>query len=355
MISKKKIFVILTPGFPKDEDDTTCLPERQAFIRSLKSMHPHIRIVILSFHYPYFKRTYEWNGVEVISFNGRNKRGPGKALIWLQVWRKFKRLRTRNEIAGVLSFWLGEAALLGNYFARIYRVKHYCWMLGQDARKGNKYFKIIRPEPASLIAISDALSDELFKNFKIRPYHIITSGIEASSVRFASVDRNIDILGAGSFIELKQYQIFISVIRAVSTTMPGVKATLYGKGPEKNKLQTLIAAYSLQENISLFDEISHPELMKKMQQAKILLHTSSYEGLSTVCLEALAAGCKVVSFCKPMMANINNWYIVSEENEMVNQVIFLLKNANIQYEPVIPFRVEDSAKKLMNLYALSGI
>jgi hypothetical protein len=36
MNNERKTFVILSPGFPENEADSTCLPLQQSFIRSLK-------------------------------------------------------------------------------------------------------------------------------------------------------------------------------------------------------------------------------------------------------------------------------------------------------------------------------
>ena len=48
-----KTLVILSPGFPKDEADTTCLPAHQVFIKSLNKNFPSLKIIILSFQYPF--------------------------------------------------------------------------------------------------------------------------------------------------------------------------------------------------------------------------------------------------------------------------------------------------------------
>ena len=55
-----------------------------------------------------------------------------------------------------------------------------------------------------------------------------------------------------------------------------------------------------------------------MQRTKIFLHTSSYEGFSGACLEALYAGAHVISFCEPMKQKIDHWHIVKDEKEMLD-------------------------------------
>ena len=49
MNKAEKTLVILTPGFPENEADTTCLPMQQSLVRSIKENYRHINITILSF------------------------------------------------------------------------------------------------------------------------------------------------------------------------------------------------------------------------------------------------------------------------------------------------------------------
>ena len=93
--------------------------------------------------------------------------------------------------------------------------------------------------------------------------------------------------------------------------MPGIKALLIGKGSEKNRLEQLITQLELQSNVVLTGELSYPEVLEQMQRAKVLLHPSSYEGFSGVCLEALYAGAHVISFCQARTQEIKQWHIVS--------------------------------------------
>jgi hypothetical protein len=86
-----------------------------------------------------------------------------------------------------------------------------------------------------------------------------------------------------------------------------------------------------------------------MQRAKIFLHTSNYEGFSTVCLEALYAGCDVISFVRPMHDDIDHWHIVNTEEEMVKKAIELLVSET-DNTPVLPYVMDDSAKAIMRLF-----
>ena len=164
---KPDSFIILTPGFPEDENDTSCLPLQQSFVRELKVQHPQLDIIILSLQYPYKQEIYKWHEVTVLSFGGRNKRGIPKLFLRQKLFSELSKLHRETSIRGLLSFWLGEGALVGSRFAERNKLIHRCWVLGQDAKKENKYAGLIRPKNDELLALSDFISMELWKNHQL--------------------------------------------------------------------------------------------------------------------------------------------------------------------------------------------
>ncbi len=350
MNEKNKTLIILSPGFPENEKDTTCLPAQQSFVRSLNKHFPRLKIIVLAFEYPFKKSTYHWNANEVISFSGRNKGHFFRLRLWQMVWRKLKMIDKEENIIGLLSLWCTETALIGKWFAKKNKLRHYCWILGQDARKGNKMIKYIRPDSHQLIALSDSLSIEFFLNYKIHPEHIIPNGIDTSLFFQNITEKDIDVCASGSLIFLKRYDIFIEVIKEMTRNFPTLKVILCGGGEEEDNLNTLIKKSNLENNITLTGEISHAEVMKIMQRSKLFLHTSSYEGFSSACLEALCAGGHVISFCEPMKRKINHWHIVETKKEMIGKAVQLLNNNETEFTSVAPFLIDDTAKAMMNLF-----
>jgi glycosyltransferase involved in cell wall biosynthesis len=121
-------------------------------------------------------------------------------------------------------------------------------------------------------------------------------------------------------------------------------------GREKENIRSLIKKSGLEKNFHLLGEKTHEEVLQLMQQARVFLHTSRYEGFSTVCLEALYAGAHVISFCDPMEGIIPHWHIVHNENEMTKKLIDILQQPAIEYKSILLFVMDDSAKAIMNLF-----
>jgi glycosyltransferase involved in cell wall biosynthesis len=350
MKTKQPVLVILSPGFAKDEEDSTCLPMQQSFVLTVKKIFPQLNIMILAFQYPYHNNAYKWHDITVIPFNGRNKGGLSKFFLLRRITSFLESLHQKNTIDGILSFWYTECGLLGKRFADKHSIRHCCWLWGRDAAKENKFPRRLKPGSNELVAFSDFLQDEFEKNHGVRPMHVVPPGIDNNLFSASQPARDIDILGTGSLIPLKRYDIFITVIAEIRKHVPGIKATLIGNGPEKENLEILIRSLGLEKNITLISELPYPGVLNHMQRTKVFLHTSSYEGFGAVCLEALEGGAHVISFTKPMNADIPHWQIAANKEDMVQKTLEILKNPATEYFPVTPFTMDDSVKKMMKLF-----
>ena len=349
-MNRSRILIVLTPGFPENENDSTCLPAQQLFIKKFTEQYPAVSTVVLSFHYPYTTRPYHWNGVLVIPFNGRNKRKGDKLLLWRKAWRSMRALAKQESIWGILSFWCTECALLGHYFSRRYKFRHYCWILGQDAKADNRFVKYIRPAPSELIALSPFLADTFEKNHGIRPAYMIPNAVDGYQKVIPASKRNIDILAAGSLIPLKRYDLLITIVSSLTKKFPDLKVVLIGAGPMAPTLENMIKEKKLHHQIEMKGELPHHQVLKLMRHARIFVHPSLYEGFSTVCLEALQAGAHVVSFTDPLQQQVEQWHVAAGETEMEHIIVALLGDPSLEHKSIVPFTMEESAKAIGRLF-----
>ena len=201
------------------------------------------------------------------------------------------------------------------------------------------------------MAMSPFLADEFYKNHKIKPQFIVPNALDPEMFApNAGVAKDIDILGAGSFEPLKQYDVFTRVVKSLADAFPALQARHCGMGRERKKIEALVSQLALQKNLQLLGERTHKEVLQLMQRAKIFLHTSSYEGFSTVCLEALNAGAHVISFCYPLHQPVRHWHVVHSEKEMLEKAAEILQNRDTEYTPVLLYRMAGSAKMVMELF-----
>jgi len=346
-----KTLILLTPGFAENEADTTCIPSHQNMVKALNRCYPDLRVIVLALHYPYTASTYKWHGNTVISLGGGNPKFVKSLPILWKGWQQLKQLRKDHLIIGILSCWCTDCSLLGKYFSTLYHVKHYTWILGQDARKQNwKLVKLIRPAPDMLIALSDFLVEEFNRNHHIRPQHVIPWGIDTSAFSTDGAMADTDVIGVGSLIPLKQYDQFIEVISILKQQLPGIRAIICGEGVEHERLQSLVETLGLQDNVQLYGQRAHGEVLQLMQRSRVLLHTSSYEGFGGVMAEALYAGAQVISFVKPMAVSIPHWHHAQSKEDMAAKALELLLQPPADRIPVLPYAIEDCASRMMRLY-----
>ena len=349
MKDNSKTLVIFSPAFPANEQDNW-LPWLQNIILAMNNDFPELKIIVFSFKYPNHTHSYKWKGNEIFSFGSKRKNKMATLLSRARIFFAFKKINKANKIAGVLSIWCGECAYLAKICTRSTGIKHFTWIVGQDARAGNEYVKKIQPDGRQLVAMSDFLQAEFYRNYKIKPAHIIPTGINTSLYKTELIEKTIDILGVGSLSPLKQYDVFIDVIDAIKKRMPNIRTEICGGGEEKDSLQKKIDSHSLQENILLHGELPHAEVTIKMQQSKILLHTSMYEGFGNIYLEALYGGAHVIGFTKAMNEAIKNWHVVRSKEEMIEKAISLLTDNNTRYERVLYHTYNETAAKLVSLF-----
>ncbi len=346
-MKESKTLIVITPGFPSNESDDTCLPAHQTFIRSLNKVFPHLKIVIISLQYPHHTESYQWYRNSVIPLNGKRIPKIARPFLWLKIYRQLLQI-SQHPVLGILSFWCHDGALVGNYFAKRNKLHHLCWVIGQDSRKGNPFVFLMKPKSDDLVAMSDFLADEFEKNYSTRPDYVVPNGINPDEFSTLKPERSIDLLAAGSLIPLKQYSIFLDVVIELIKVKPSLQAVLCGAGVEEEMLKRKIADLKLNNNIVLKGELPHKEVLFLMQQSKIFVHPSSFEGYSTVCLEALYAGCHVISFIAPEKRKIDHWYIVSSTDDMIRTAKELLTESD--FTSVLVHHMDDSAREMMKLF-----
>ena len=89
--------------------------------------------------------------------------------------------------------------------------------------------------------------------------------------------------------------------------------------------------------------------MSLIQQSKILLHTSSFEGYGYIFAEAAACGCHVVS--TPVGAAENNSYSFtsSDKSELAGKIVDVLSSSHIFAHRKV-LSIQDCAEKYAEAY-----
>ncbi len=99
--------------------------------------------------------------------------------------------------------------------------------------------------------------------------------------------RPLLVTSVGRLVPWKRYDQLIACWPEVIQQVPGARLRIIGDGPE---LITLKAAAAGQTTIELTERLPHDQVLEALQEARVFVLNSTYEGLSHVVIEALAAG-----------------------------------------------------------------
>jgi phage I-like protein len=58
----------------------------------------------------------------------------------------------------------------------------------------------------------------------------------------------------------------------------------------------------------------------------------------------------VISFVKPMEADIPNWYIVETKEQMIETAVTLLNDNSVQYYSQTVYKMEDTVAEMVKLF-----
>ena len=352
-MESKDHILFLTPGFPKNEKDTTCLPYFQNYLLHFIKYRPNTELTIISFQYPFLKKEYQWNGIRVIALGGSNKKYGYKILLWRRALKIIRHIHQKLAIRLIHSLWLKECALIGNYIAKQLKVGHICTAMGTEVIKSQNHFlKILNPNQMTIVAVSNFQKAHLQKSFPQIKIKCIPWGIaRPPHLKLKPYNkRQIDILGVGSLIELKNYLNFIHIIQQLLEEKPNLVVRIIGDGVQRGLLEREIKRKKLEKTIKLIGQMDNSEVWKYMQNSKVFLHTSTFESQGYVFLEALLNGMKIVSRKVGIAEKSDYWGIGNDMVSLSSKV----SQALAYFEPqiVLPYPIQKTIDDYCHLYEI---
>jgi glycosyltransferase involved in cell wall biosynthesis len=102
------------------------------------------------------------------------------------------------------------------------------------------------------------------------------------------------VLGVGRLAGVKQFDRLITAFSVACARGLDAKLIIAGGGPERSKLDHLIATYGMQDRIRLAGYCDPPQLRAFMQAADLQVCSSAFENLSLALLEGMACGTPVL-------------------------------------------------------------
>jgi len=351
-MKSSKHILLVTPGFPADENDYLCTPMIQEFLIGFAKYFSEVKFSVVALHYPYKKTNYKWHQTNVYPLSGKNKKGLNRLILWRRAIKKIKEINNFHKIDSLHSLWLGETTIIANRVSKKIAVPHIATLMGQDVLKSNPYLKFLSLENVKLAAVSKFQSEVFNRNKKRDVDAIIHWGIENNEI-VNTPERDIDLLAAGSLIELKNYDLFINLVRKLIQSYPAIKCVLVGDGQERENLKGLITQFNLEKNIEMTGNLERNKVLELMRKSKIFVHPSRYESFGYVFAEALINGMTIVSRRTGAAFVCEKWFIAENDDDfsiLANQLL----SKNISCNSFNPFPLEKTVRAYKEIYEQSN-
>lgn len=345
-----KRLLIITPIYAKDQKDDTAVPFIKQFLDFFSQAYPEVNLEIISIRYPFEKGQYHFKNITVHNLGGGFKKQVNTVKLVFKTFLMAKKLHKNDAFDGVLSFWYGEAMLIGKLLDFFFNLPHFTWLQGQDVRYSNRFMRWFVPDPDYIIASGDLHNAILQKEHKIKASYIAPIALNTKDFPFLNKSaRKIDVLGVGNLGPVKNYNRFIKLIYEIKRLFPKLKVVIHGEGELRTKLEKQIIQLGLENTITLTGRCSNIEVRKSMNMTKVFLHTSIFESGPLVIHEALYSGCKVISTIDVSPKQPKNFYFSKNDDKLVQLLREELNNNDV-VERVLVNQISDTAKTIYNCF-----
>lgn len=172
------------------------------------------------------------------------------------------------------------------------------------------------------------------------------------------------LLAVGRLSEEKDYPTLIRAFHLIRQQRP-VRLLILGEGGERTKLEGLVMALGLEEDVDLPGFMRNPYAL--MRRASCLVLSSTFEGFGNVLVEALALGCPVVSTDCPAgpteILNGGEWgrLVPVRDHESMAMAILAQLNGDGGHDPVAlrsylqRFGVDEVASQYCDIFSRTSI
>ena len=106
--------------------------------------------------------------------------------------------------------------------------------------------------------------------------------------------KKYDLIYCGRMDKNKQIDLIINAIAQIRQKQPEVRAVLVGDGPERSNLESLCQKYHMEDSIVFTGNVPYQKIPDLLNQSRIFVMASAFEGLPVAMIEALSCCLPVV-------------------------------------------------------------
>lgn len=226
--------------------------------------------------------------------------------------------------AGIPKHWIANAHALADSHVKT---------LGLDPKKISVVYR--GREVPTLIGICnpDLISQDFVIPFAPSPQSVparLSGGSSQTKTTNKEQLESFRFLSYGRLLERKGFQDAIEAFAIVLQTYPNCTLTIYGEGPYRTELESLISKLELQTKIFLPGHVSVPTAL--LNTAHCFIFPSWYEGFSGALVEAMMIGIPIIASDIPMNLEAVEemktalTFSVTNVEQLIGKMLFAIEN-----------------------------
>jgi glycosyltransferase involved in cell wall biosynthesis len=164
------------------------------------------------------------------------------------------------------------------------------------------FYSVLRPARHDILRHAQAVCapsqglKELSEKIDPFPVQVAPNGVDTELFR-PDPDRRAKVptlLSVGRLHAQKNVSYLLNLVTVLKNKIE-IRARIIGDGPERSRLEAAAAVLGIADCVQFEGWLARDAIREAYQSATILIHASSYEGMSNVILEALASGLPVAA------------------------------------------------------------
>jgi len=259
--------------------------------------------------------------------------------------------------------WIEFPKLVFNDFFRQKVVEYY----------GKIFIKKALEQSDYIVAISEYTKQNALKRYNLSEENI---GVIYHGIDFAHFDAHASgkipeefknrkyIISIGHSRPYKNVPRVIQAFKLISDEFPHISLLIVGRGDYETILRKLVNELNLQERVIFLGHLPDEKMIPLFKNAEFLAFPSLIEGFGLPLIEAMALGCPILSSNIPVIEEIGGDVYEKVNPKSVDDIARSMSKLlsskehreilrNKGYERAKIFSWEESAKKLISLYAKS--
>ena len=227
-----------------------------------------------------------------------------------------------------------RACLLASLFCKKYKLVAHIHVNHNMMKSKNIFSFVVKlclKKFDNIIWVSDSAYDSFsykdnFKKNSTILYNVIDTNKINNKIKNDNINDKFDLIFLGRLSIQKNPLRFIEIIKKLKEKKNSIKVAIVGDGDLKDDIVNKINEYNLSDNITMFGFLSNPYSV--LNNSKILVMTSDWEGTPMVSLEAMSLGKPIISTpvdgMKKVIIDDYNGFISDNNDDFVKKILYCL-------------------------------